>query len=489
MHCPLCNTLNRDDAKFCKGCGQSLHPSQAAPAEAMAEAINHVPTQETQVATAGQAASTDAAQEPAPLEASASEVSRPEEDPTLAPTLILTPEKMVAYHQRRWQEARAAQDTPEADASSESNFDAPAVSSAPAQIGSPVEPEQARNAIDLPAPITQSQDEHDAIPIPPPPPPSAESLAEGETKAAPGEAENNAGYVENAGYPEMEKVETMQDSSEHASSEQAEPSTPEGAINQVPAASGDFALLALGTTLQGRYEISQVIADNPQEHVYQVIDHQGYQRCWNCNSEHNAEGDDFCIDCGASLLDIPYNMHEYSAVQNQEDTPVLQGNIVNTFVDQGRTYVIEQIPAEQSVFPNGVHLLAATSSDAGNVRRSDPNEDSSLVLQIQRIHESISSPVGVYIIADGMGGHDNGQLASHMTINVIAERMTRELLLAPLIAEKEGAPAKPFDEEGLMALLHDTIEDANSALCQVNTRDKTDMGSTLTGFMIVGEHA
>src|SRR5260370_24249450 len=142
-------------------------------------------------------------------------------------------------------------------------------------------------------------------------------------------------------------------------------------------------------------------------------------------------------------------MHEYSTEQSKEDTPVLHGTIINTFVDEGYTYVIEQIQPEQNVFANGVHLLAASSSDAANMRRSDPNEDSALVLQLQRSHESVSSPVGVYIVADGMGGHDNGQLASRMTINSIAQRMTRELLLAPLATEKDGVPASPPDEESL----------------------------------------
>jgi len=37
--------------------------------------------------------------------------------------------------------------------------------------------------------------------------------------------------------------------------------------------------------------------------------------------------------------------------------------------------------------------------------------------------------------------------------------------------------------------LQSTIEDANAAICQVNQRDKTDMGSTITGFMVVGDYA
>jgi serine/threonine protein phosphatase PrpC len=37
--------------------------------------------------------------------------------------------------------------------------------------------------------------------------------------------------------------------------------------------------------------------------------------------------------------------------------------------------------------------------------------------------------------------------------------------------------------------LQGAVEDANAAICQMNQRDKTDMGSTLTGFMIIGDYA
>ena len=94
----------------------------------------------------------------------------------------------------------------------------------------------------------------------------------------------------------------------------------------------------------------------------------------------------------------------------------------------------------------------------------------------------------MFIVADGLGGHDNGQEASRMTINIIAERMVRELLTTPLLSEKAGETAAPVDEDRLVSLLRGTIEDANATICQVNQRDKTDMGSTITGFMVVGDH-
>ena len=487
MICPTCNTANRDDAKFCKVCGRSLAtatvaastgyaPAGAAPASATepaANAIQHIL--------------------PAPAEAR-------EEDISQEPTLIISPEKMIAYHQRIWRDGIEPQATQASAQEDASDASIPTNATATEQQASGEPPASA-----------SGQDELGPIPIPPPPPPESLTPGQSETEVVAGEEMQHNGYLENAGYPEMESSNTMPDSFEQQYSEhpqqidptdQSQP-THEGTTDETPpvgtqftasatpasASPTSFSVIETGTTLQDRYEITALVTDNGQEHVYQVIDHQGYQRCWNCKSENNTDNDDFCSDCGASLRDIPYIMHEYSAEQSKEDTPVLQGNIVNTFVDQNRTYVIEQHEAEHDAFPNGVYLMAASNSDAGNVRRSDPNEDSALVLQLQRIHESLSSPVGIYIVADGMGGHDNGQLASRMTINTIAQHVTRELLLAPLAGEKDGVPATAFDEESLEKLLHDAIEEANTALCEVNARNKTDMGSTLTGFMIVGQRA
>jgi serine/threonine protein phosphatase PrpC len=135
-----------------------------------------------------------------------------------------------------------------------------------------------------------------------------------------------------------------------------------------------------------------------------------------------------------------------------------------------------------------VHLLAAGDSDAGDTRRNDPNEDSTLILQLQRVHESQAAPAGIFLVADGMGGHDKGQDASRLTVNVIAERIISELLMPPLKEEAEGKQTE-HSEEGYSDLLRSTIEEANSTLCQTNQKNKSDMGSTLTGFMMVGDLA
>jgi len=527
MLCPKCNTQNRDNARFCKVCGYSFTTEDAASSLADVQ----VPPDSQGTATAQESAEANginaaplATQDqaievvaPAP---SGQDTQLPEDDISLAPTQILTPQEMMAFQARHWQH-ETEQDAktsaaphavgPDVTHSGEQTPVATQPSTTEQQSNTTSDEEkttgQATPAIedvaDMPTRMMSSNGdvaEGEAMQIPPPPPPESQLPADNDP--------NVSAYAEQAAAPPTSVTPPGQETTP-APTPEVQP-TPQVAGNQQgtsepaetqPTAQPDAATanaafstaLAIGTVVAGRYEVVQVVSEDEQEHVYQVTDRQGYQHCWNCGSEENAQGDEFCIDCGAELLNASYLMHEYPANTNSnDDARVLQGTIANTFVDQGKTYVVEQQHTAQIAFPNGVHLLTASDSDAGDVRRSEPNEDSTLVLQLQRVHESQAIPVGVFIIADGMGGHDNGQGASRMTINVIAEKLVRTLLMPPLEAEKSGgltASLQPMEEENLIALLKGAVGEANNVLVQTNQHDKTDMGSTITGFMIVGDHA
>src|SRR5258708_12865360 len=98
MVCPSCNTANRDDAKFCKSCGEHLNPNQETVSASITD--NEAPTPPTSVQASSESAPAQGEAEQQPEFAPVQDA----DDISIAPTLILTPEKMMAYHSRRWQE-------------------------------------------------------------------------------------------------------------------------------------------------------------------------------------------------------------------------------------------------------------------------------------------------------------------------------------------------------------------------------------------------
>lgn len=84
----------------------------------------------------------------------------------------------------------------------------------------------------------------------------------------------------------------------------------------------------------------------------------------------------------------------------------------------------------------------------------------------------------LYIVADGMGGHDGGEVASELAVATMA-RIAREREAAL----EEG-------RERIESMLHDAFVRANNAVKDEADRKGNDMGTTLVGLLIhAGRHA
>ena len=121
-------------------------------------------------------------------------------------------------------------------------------------------------------------------------------------------------------------------------------------------------------------------------------------------------------------------------------------------------------------------LVVSTALDVGLRRKGRPNEDSLLAAQNTRVLRGYSCPVGLFVVADGMGGHENGQEASRLVVRSLNAAVTPSLYAGPV-------------DDNYAELLTEGVHRANLALYQCNRRERADMGTTLAAALIVNTTA
>jgi serine/threonine protein phosphatase PrpC len=128
--------------------------------------------------------------------------------------------------------------------------------------------------------------------------------------------------------------------------------------------------------------------------------------------------------------------------------------------------------------PASVTLVVGHRTDVGQERVL--NEDSLLALDVAPVFRSVSAPVGLFVVADGMGGHEAGDIASQLTVQAIARQAVDEVL-SLATAEEPLPDARQW--------LTATAMTANQAVYERRRAMGTDMGTTLVMALVVGDTA
>jgi serine/threonine protein phosphatase PrpC len=116
--------------------------------------------------------------------------------------------------------------------------------------------------------------------------------------------------------------------------------------------------------------------------------------------------------------------------------------------------------------------------NVGITRRAAPNEDSVVVLQGTCTFHGRLVPFGLFVVADGMGGHDYGQEASRIAIQSMMQMVVQNLVMSNQLVD-----------DTLRAILVQGVEWANEAIFQRGQEWKKEMGTTLTAALLVEEKA
>jgi serine/threonine protein phosphatase PrpC len=106
------------------------------------------------------------------------------------------------------------------------------------------------------------------------------------------------------------------------------------------------------------------------------------------------------------------------------------------------------------------------------------NEDSLLCLHLSSVQQGVSQPIGLFAIADGMGGHSSGDLASSMTIQAIVQKATSEL-----------ASLQTLTKDEYISWLKQAVQAANQTVYESRMKAGSDMGSTLVCALLLGNQA
>lgn len=136
---------------------------------------------------------------------------------------------------------------------------------------------------------------------------------------------------------------------------------------------------------------------------------------------------------------------------------------------------IQSILRSQSVRYDVQQLVASTGQSVGKQR--ELNEDSLLALTSTLAGNSGSLPFGLYIVADGMGGHQYGEVASNAAVRVVAGYVMKKF--SPYLFNLN--PVQP--DESLQEIMQAAVREAQKTI----QHEAPSSGTTLTAALVLGQ--
>lgn len=166
---------------------------------------------------------------------------------------------------------------------------------------------------------------------------------------------------------------------------------------------------------------------------------------------------------------------------------LLDESEAEALLDTGRTLPLKPL-SEDTVVNLESHRLDQILQKPPNIKAFQRcnigfvrvrNEDSSYIFTAETGGEEPLSPFGLYIVADGMGGHFAGHEASKNVSRLVARQVMERIYLPILTSNGSSGPKEPIQE-----VLLDAVHMANRAIHSPDP--EKDSGTTLTAALIFG---
>jgi len=127
---------------------------------------------------------------------------------------------------------------------------------------------------------------------------------------------------------------------------------------------------------------------------------------------------------------------------------------------------------DQNVTNNSLGLIFSAAQSVG--RQREHNEDALFTLGSHLVYEDTQIYFGFFVVADGMGGHADGELASGLAVRIIVDQVLSKVLNGFILNQEK------IDPDTLKGLLEEGFQEANYAV----KKQVPGGGTTLTALLI-----
>lgn len=139
--------------------------------------------------------------------------------------------------------------------------------------------------------------------------------------------------------------------------------------------------------------------------------------------------------------------------------------------------ITRPLPPETVISSSNEHLQFGQATDVGMVRTNNQDAVFSFVATSRSAQQR--PDFGLFVVADGMGGHHDGEKASALTASMVASYITHYIFL-PMLSSDEDTERVPITESMISA-----VQKANADIIT----KVPDGGTTLTAVAVIGDLA
>jgi PPM family protein phosphatase len=159
---------------------------------------------------------------------------------------------------------------------------------------------------------------------------------------------------------------------------------------------------------------------------------------------------------------------------------------VDSKVATSESYLVPTIPSETAplsqdqLLETNQHtspqqLIVGCGHSVG--RQRDHNEDALFTLSTSFVADSKQLAFGLFIVADGMGGHQHGEVASGLAARAIAGNIIKKIYL-PLFSLRPETPS-----ESLQEIMQEAVMEGHRSII----KESVNSGTTVTAAVILGD--